>query len=387
MKPEKRKKSVIYVNFPPYDNAGKILDYLKDTYQYIFHFSFNFHRLTGTKNSSTFTIIKRSRVISKTSLFQILPPPHLIFVLLPIRSLVFLFQIILYGKKLSDEYGTIDDYFTVNAYTAWCGLLLKKLGFVKRTIFWVWDYYPPIDKSKVIMFMRWLYWQFDKLGTKSDKVIFLNSKLLRLRKSIHVIANTHPYSIVGIGTTNNRMKRIRSKLSFLFIGVLKRTQGLDLLIDNSIALKKYFPDIEVHVIGSGPDEAYFKEKSQQSEIPLYFHGLLDVYSKKATKIIERTNIGIAMYKPEPGNVSYFGDPSKIKNYLSFGLPVITTNVFEFSKEIKKSKAGLVIPYSLIPFVNAVKLIRKNYDKFSSNAFELSKKYNYKIQYERLFKEG
>ena len=386
MKFKKRNKSIIYVNFPPYDNAGKILDFLKTKYRYIFHFSFNFHRLEGTSNSSTFTIIKNNRIIHRTSLFQILPPPQLIYFFIPIRSLIFLIQIIWYGNRLKKVYGKIDDYFTVNAYTAWCGLALKKLGFVQRTIFWVWDYYPPIDQSNVVMFMRWLYWHFDKLATKSDKVIFLNSKLLSLRKSINSITDKKKYPVVGIGTTVHKIKHARSKISLLFIGVLKRSQGLDLLIDNSKNIKNYYPDIEVHIIGSGPDEKYFKSKAQRSAIPLRFHGLMDVYSKKAQNIITITNIGIAMYKPEPGNVSYFGDPSKIKNYLSFGLPVITTDVFEFAKEIRENKAGLVIPYEINPFIRSLKKIFSQYKEFSTRSIKLAEKHNYKVMYETIFSE-
>jgi len=386
MKHNKKRNSIIYVNFPPYDNTGKILDFLKLKYTYIFHFSFNFHRLTGTKNNSTFSILKNGKCIEKTSLFQILPPPQLIFVLLPIRSIFFLMQIIRYGHMLSKRYGKIDDYFTVNAFTAWCGLVLKKLGFVGRTIFWVWDYYPPIDKNKVIMFMRWLYWQFDKLGTRSDKVIFLNSKLQSLRKAIHIIPIDQYNPIVGIGTTYRKIRLQKSKISLLFIGVLKKTQGLDLLLDHSGVLKKTFPTLCVHIIGSGPDEQYFKVKAKESEIPFYFHGLLNIYSRKATSIIQKTNVGIAMYKPEPGNVSYFGDPSKIKNYISYGLPVITTNVFEFSKEIQHSGVGLVIPYTVQAFIISLKAISKKHKLFSNQSIKLAKKYEYTSSYERMFSE-
>lgn len=386
MKKDKKYKSIIYVNFPPYDNTGKILDFLKHKYTFIFHFSFNFHRLEGTNNKSTYTIIRNSRIIAKASLFQILPPPHLIFVLLPIRSLIFLIQIIRYGIIIKNTYGVIDDFFTVNAYTAWCGLVLKKLRIVKRTIFWVWDYYPPIDRNKVVMFMRWLYWQFDKLGTHSDKIIFLNSKLLTLRKSIHVITGKKKYPIVGIGTTLHRIKFRHKHISLLFIGVLKRSQGLDLILDNSSAIKKHFPDIEIHIIGSGPDEKYFRARAGQSEIPIHFHGLLNVYSQKAIDIIKKTNIGVALYKPEPGNVSYFGDPSKIKNYLSFGLPVVTTDVFEFSKEIRKSKAGLVIPYRKDSLIQSLDKISRRYNAYTYQSYALAKKYNYAVTYETMFRE-
>jgi glycosyltransferase involved in cell wall biosynthesis len=102
------------------------------------------------------------------------------------------------------------------------------------------------------------------------------------------------------------------------------------------------------------------------------------------EIIKNTNIGIAPYKPEPGNVSYYGDPSKIKNYLSFGLPVITTNVFEFSEIIRTSGAGEIIPYKLEPFLNSIQKIISNYGQYSVLARSLAQKYYYAKYYDKMF---
>ncbi len=377
------KKTIIYINFAPYENTGNILDYILARFQTVLVFSFNFHLLGVRQGPSALRIYRKGEIVKHFRLFQTPAPARTAFLLLPIRSLTIFLQIIFHAVRLRREFGPYDVYFTVNAFTAWSGNILKQLRIVKKTIFWVWDYYPPIDKSKIVMFMRWMYWQFDKLASHSDSLIFLNHRLEKLRKKIHVLPVTNHYPIVSIGT---KIIHTRKKASFslLFIGVLKQSQGLDLVLSNTQKLFSTFPTISLHIIGSGPDEEYFKQLAQKSEIPVYFHGLLDVFSADAKHIIKKTSIGVAPYKPERGNVSYFGDPSKIKNYIGYGLPVITTNVFEFAKEIKKTKSGIVIPYNISSFIRALKKINAEYTEYALNSNRLSKKYDYRIHYNSLF---
>jgi len=328
-------------------------------------------------------IYKKKKKVKQYRLFQTPTSPRLAFLLLPIRSLVILLQILFHTIRLRRQCGPYDIYFTVNAFTAWSGNILRRLGLVKKTIFWVWDYYPPVDKSKIVMFMRWMYWQFDKLASHSDTLVFLNHRLKDLRKKIHILPQTERYPIVGIGTKTERSQK-KPGYSLLFIGVLKQSQGLELILSNTQKLYTAFPAITLHIIGSGPDEEYFRKLAKKSEIPIFFHGLLDVFSDEAKRIVRKTAIGIAPYKPDRGNVSYFGDPSKIKNYIGYGLPVITTNVFEFAEEIKKTNSGIIIPYDIISFIRALKIINAQYDEYAANSHKLSKKYHYTHYYDALF---
>lgn len=381
----KSTETVIYINFAPYENAGNILDYILARFHTILVFSFNFHRLGAYQEPSSLRIYRKGKIIKRFRLFQTPTAPQTAFLLLPIRSFIIFLQIIFHATRLQKQFGPYNVYFSVNAFTAWSGNVLRSMGIVKKTIFWVWDYYPPIDKSKIVMFMRWMYWQFDKLASYSDSLIFLNHRLEKLRKKIHTLPLAKHYPIVGIGTNVINIRK-KTTCSLLFIGVLKQSQGLDLILGNTQKLFSAFPTITLHIIGAGPDEEYFKKLAQKSEIPIYFHGLLpDIFSEKAKRIIRKTAIGIAPYKPERGNVSYFGDPAKIKNYIGYGLPVITTNVFEFAKEVKNSKSGIVIPYNITSFIRALKKINANYSEYASNSYRLSKKYHYRKYYNALFK--
>ncbi|MBI5614173.1 glycosyltransferase [Candidatus Gottesmanbacteria bacterium] len=385
----RKASSILYVNFSPYENTGNILDFLLERYANVFLFSFNFHHLGKRQHGSYGKIFHNGKCIKDLRLLSIPVPTTLVFFLLPIRSISILIQLLWHTWRLTKIYGQINTYFTVNAFTSWIGIIAKKLGLVNQTIFWVWDYYPPIHPSKVVMLMRWAYWQFDKIASHSDRVVFLNKRLEILRKKIGIIPKTNNFPIVSIGT--NRLLETKehqnTPYTLGFIGVLKKSQGLDLVFDCAKELKAQFPRIHLIIIGAGPDEFYYRKLAATSELPVSFHGLLSIRDPKNLNVLSQIDIGIALYVPDESNVSYYGDPSKIKDYLSLAIPIITTDVYEFAQKIKKNYAGILIKHdSKIQLFDAIKQIKYNYNNFQKNALKLAKEYNYKQIYPMIFND-
>jgi len=381
-----QKKTIIYINFAPYENTGNIRDYILETYDISIIFLFNFHRLTKLDQSSKLTVYRHNRPIYHTRLFQTPTIPSIAFISLPVRSLIIFAQIIFHTLRLHRKGYTFDDFFTVNAFIAWTGIILKKLNLVKKTIFWVWDYYPPIHESNMVMFMRWMYWQFDKPATyESDKTIYLNQRMVDIRKKLRVLKQNVRPIIVPVGTNPIKQTLKHDPFSFIFLGVLKKIQGLDIFFDAAKELALYNPHIILHVIGGGPDLDYYKKRAQSCPLPVIFHGYIPNESH-VNAIIQKCHIGIAPYIPDESNCMYYSDPSKIKRYINFGLPVITTDVFDFSKNISRKKAGIVIPYDPIYFTNAVKKICTQYSFYQKNSLRLAQNYTYTRLYEKIFKE-
>ncbi|MBI5153353.1 MAG: glycosyltransferase [Parcubacteria group bacterium] len=382
-------QTVLYVNYAPYENSGHILDFLKDHFGKVIVFIFNFHTLGKLQKSSVLYIYEHGKLIENRSLFTLSPslPVYIVFLLLPIRSLLNTLQIFYHTFWLKRQFGTLEYYFTVNAFTAWVGNVLRKIGLVDTTIFWVWDYYPPKHKDKIVMLMRAIYWQFDMVALASDNVVFLNTRLIELRKRIGALPKDKQYAVIPIGTNPRKTIQNRNTQHPLlsFIGVLKRSQGLDMVFDAAPQLTKKYPDLQLTVIGSGPDESYFQKRAKQTKLITTFHGYVEDEHQVAN-VLQAQHIGLALYMPDPSNVSYFGDPSKIKDYLSFGVPVITTGVFAFSKEIVHARAGVVIEYGkLEELAKAIQTILSHYQLYSNNALTLAKKYRYNKIYPALFK--
>ena len=378
-------KSIIYVNYSPYENSGKILDYILESYENVFLFSIGFYNLKNKKNYNNLSMYKNGKLQKTYSLFQLPISSKFVFLLIPIRSVITFVEIILYSIWLKIKFKKIDVYFTVNAFTAWIGSILKSIGAIKKTIFWVWDYYPPIHENKIVMLMRYIYWQFDKISSHSDQVAFVNNRLLNLRKDIGIYEKGEYYPIVPIGTDKLSYinKRDVQRVLFGFIGVLKKSQGVEIVFNSADILLKEFGDIGYEIVGSGPDEDYFKERAKRSNIQARFYGYLE--GESFNDVLRKCTIGIATYIPDVSNVSHYGDPGKIKRYLALGIPVIVTDILEFSKEIAKSRAGVIIHYdSQSEFVDAVKKIKASYSIYSKNAYILGQRYYYKKIYPRMF---
>lgn len=377
--------SIVYTNYSPYENSGKILDYLLENFTDVFHFSIGFHNLSNKKNYNRLLIFKNGKLKKEFTLFQLPVPSFLVFVLLPLRSLINFIQIVVYSIWLKHTYKKIDIYFTVNAFIAWIGNILRRIGVVNKTIFWVWDYYPPIHENKIIMLMRYIYWQFDKASSYSDKVAFVNHRLLNLRKDMGIYERNVKHLIIPIAT--DKLSYIKNKNSkkiiFGFIGVLKKNQGPGIVFEHAHALKKKIKDFSYEIIGSGPDEEYLKMRAKETEVKTKFHGYLE--GESFNEVLRKCTIGIATYIPDPSNVSYYGDPGKIKRYISLGMPVIGTDVLEFSKEIGKSKAGIIVDHDdSKAFVDATIKIMARYNFYSKNAYKLSQKHYYKKIYPEMF---
>lgn len=377
----KRYESIIYVNFAPYENAGRILDFLVDNFSLVILFSFDFHELKNYQ-SNRIKVFRNRKMIKEIKLFKLPTPEFLLFITLPFIAFLIALQTMWYVVKFKRIYGKFNIYLTVNAFTAWVGNILRDLGLVNKTIFWVWDYYPPGYPDWRIKIARFIYWNFDKMSTKSSSsVIFLNERLEALRKEIGVLPKNKKYPTVQIGTNPNRMQFPKIKI-IGHIGVLKKSQGLDLFFDNLKFIIQKIPDVKVEIVGSGPDEQHFKTRAKAFP-NVKFYGFIEE-ENRVEKIIKKWSVGLATYIPDKSNEAYWTDPSKIKLYISQGVPVITTAISGFSDEIRKNEAGIVIDYfNPEDLVSAISIILKNQTKFKNNAYNLSRKYDYRILYKKL----
>lgn len=382
----KKNSSIIYVNYSPYENSGKILDFLLENFETVVLFSLGFHNIKKKEKNNQLFIYHKGVLKAERSLFQMKLPSQLLFVTLPLRSLITALEIIIYSYILRRKYGSFDIFFSVNAFTSWIGILIKKLGIVSKTVFWVWDYYPPNHQSKIITLVRKIYWYFDKWSTtSSDRVVFINKRLLDLRKSIGVVSKQANYPVISIGTDYFDVRVREAKNIVLgFIGVVKRSQGLDVIFDNADIIFKNFPEARFEIIGSGPEEEYFRNKAKNTSLPVIFHGYFA--GDGFDKAFKNCTIGIAPYQPDSSNVSHYGDAGKVKLYLSLGLPVIITDVFTFSKEVEKNKAGVIIRYgNSEDLIGAIKKIMSDYKTYQKNALALGRKFYYKNIYPEMFK--
>lgn len=275
-------------------------------------------------------------------------------------------RIIMQGKKFDLYVG----YDNVNAFI---GLILKKMGKVKKVIFMTVDYSHNRFKNKLLNnFYHWLDYfclrNADLVWNSTDRMVFEREK--------RGISKIYRNKQIAVSDGTDLIKQIpfskRNRYEIVFVGHLKEDMGLEFLIESFPEIEKKIPDVKLTIIGSGYMEKKLKDLARGSSIEFkgFIGDLSDVY-----KIITKAVIGLAIYN-ENGMME-FTDPAKVKLYLSAGLPVIVTRTPQIAPEIENKKCGIMIAYNKEEIKNAIVRLLKNEEllrKYSDNALVLSKKY-------------
>ena len=145
-----------------------------------------------------------------------------------------------------------------------------------------------------------------------------------------------------------------------YVGNLREGQGVELILD---ILKKN-KNLKLEIMGEGI--LLNKIKKIVSGMNLInrvkFLGFVD--GNKVVHIVKNWQLGLAPYDPSPAkNMTFYADPSKIKFYLQYQLPVIMTKVTYIADEIEQYKAGICIDYTEKSLEQAIYKIQHNQSNY------------------------
>lgn len=243
-----------------------------------------------------------------------------------------------------------DLYIGSNNLNAFCGVLLKWMGKVKRTVYFAIDYVPKkrFENKTLDRLYHWvdifcvktcdITWNLSPRMTKGrEKYAGLNMKY-RVKQVV-----------VPEGVWLKRIQKLSlekiNQHHLVFLGHLAPRLGVQKVIEAVPRIVKKIPDFKFIIIGKGE----YRKKLEQLAHSLGVAGFVNFKGfipdhREVERIISRCAIGIAAYSNEQENFSYYADPSKTKIYMGCGLPVIMTDIFYNAKEIEKSGAGKVVKY-------------------------------------------
>lgn len=242
----------------------------------------------------------------------------------------------------------IDVFFGVDPLNAVAGIVLKKIGRVKKVVFYGIDFVPKRFANPLL---NVFFHYFEKIAVKySDEVWNVSPRISEGRKKYLGIDNRkYAQKTVPIGIEKiTRKKSFKVNHRLIFIGHLLEKQGLQLVIDSFPNILKKVPDLKLTIIGGGEfeNELMKQVKRLKLENCVDFLGWIDNRERISTEM-QKSDMGIACYKPEKNkltNFTYYADPTKIKDYLSYGLPVLTTNVPYNAYEIHSAGCGFIVEY-------------------------------------------
>ncbi|OGK09775.1 hypothetical protein A2767_05815 [Candidatus Roizmanbacteria bacterium RIFCSPHIGHO2_01_FULL_35_10] len=338
------------------------------------------HPLFVDNTKSFFEVIVKSKVQIKKQWSFRLPISILNY---PLELLLTIFWVV----KQKEKY---DIFIGVDNLNAFAGIILKKLGLVKKVIYYTIDFvpkrftYPPLDN---------LYHWADALCLKyadetwnvSPRISEAREKFKGLRRSLY-----NRQKIVPIGVWTDKIKKIPfanvKKHQLLYLGSLVKKQGVQLIISVIPDIIKKIKDFHFLIIGGGSYESALQRLAIALKVEKHitFKGWVK-NRKLLDSLLSDSALAVAMYRKESDNYSYFADPTKLKDYLSAGLPIIMTNVPHSAPEIVKNQCGTIINYSkedlkkaLLKYLTDEEMLKT----YRQNALRYIKKFDWNIIFGR-----
>lgn len=241
-------------------------------------------------------------------------------------------------------------YIGVNPLNACVGVLLRVFGIVDRVVFYAIDFSPTRSSVPLI---DYIYHSMERLAVRYSDICWNVSPRIEegRRKFLGIIAEKNTQVVVPIGVwkkdiVNNVKEKNEYKL--IFVGHLLKKQGVQEVILALPMVIAKLPRVSLTIIGGGEYEQALKDLVKELSLVKYVKFLGWQADQNIIRTyIAKSDVSLATYDPtgkDTTNFSYYADPTKIKTYLSCGVPVLMTDLSYNAKLLMKSGVALVTPY-------------------------------------------
>ena len=236
------------------------------------------------------------------------------------------------------------------------GMGIQRLLRNVRFVFWI-EYFPRANLTLRLFddLKNFYHKRVDFAGYFGDRVNeLMNGKVVNTKKRRTILWGVKPRII--------RKGIPQGPLTMLFVGLIKESQGLDLIFSFLKENKEY----KLNIIGVCDDRLYKKYKKLFAKYRItnqvYFPNKF-IPSRELETISKKCFVGVAPYLTGSMHGTYYIDPGKIKEYAELGLPIIMSNTSIISPYIKKFNAGEIIKRDVGSLRIAIEKIKKNYDVY------------------------
>lgn len=274
---------------------------------------------------------------------------------------------------------------------AFVGLILKIFRRTTKVIFYCIDYVPRRFENQTLNnFYHWI----DKLAVEyCDRTWNLSRRMAEARGKKWK-KDFKKQITVPIGAWMKRIKRVAfdkvNASEIIFMGGIRETQGIDLVIKALVKIKKKIPNVKFVIIGQGPYENYLKDLAAKLKLKNHvdFLGYIEDH-KEVENRLAKSALAMAMYNPHNNPFTYYTDPGKVKAYLSAGVPVVITDLPYVAKQVEQRKCGIIVQYnedSLAEKIIELLENKNNLKKYRENAVEFAKEFDWDVVFKKALNE-
>jgi glycosyltransferase involved in cell wall biosynthesis len=266
------------------------------------------------------------------------------------------------------------------------GIKLKNLK--KKVIFDAHEDFPKQLLSKpylnplVRVLLAKSFEIFEKLTCKRfDSIITatpsINRKFLKINENTFNI-NNFPI----LGELNNTSIWDEKSNEVVYIGSIAAIRGIEEVI-NSLGFTK---NVRLNLVGDFHEDELKKKISALkawSKVNEFGH----LNRKEVTKILAKSRVGIVTFLPLPNHID--AQPNKMFEYMSAGLPIISSNFPLWEQIVLGNNCGICVnPHDPIAIGNAIQNLIDNplkAEQMGKNGrIAVEEKYNWEIEERKLF---
>ncbi len=281
-------------------------------------------------------------------------------------------------------------YDNLNAFAL---LLLKYLGRLQYVVYVTVDYTP---RRFVNTFMNSLYHWIDRYCCYNADLLWDSAERMRDAREQNgvVVSKMKPVIVVDDGNdfSEEKLRPYASlkKYELVYMGHMRKNQGVALLISVAKILHEWNADISLRLIGGGELLETFKKQVRDQGMGHFVHftGYVDDH-EAIQEQLRRSYLAFALYEDDPHSFSKYSAVGKPKVYMGCGLPVIITDVPEVAKKIKDYGAGIVVPYEKEKIIEEIKsfvLHEALYKEMREKAITFARRHTWDIIFDTALQE-
>ena len=362
-----------FVNYPVGGQLTSVHNFLLFLTKKHFYFCSRV-TLIGITNQAD-EVGKFGNVIIDGVKFRFLPVSFVDFSLSDVKSsirLIYLKGLFKYSKLLFSERDTVHYLHTPEAY-----IQVRLFNpFAKVAVFSHGNFFNMIKGFRFYRDKKLLLWAFNiflKFLLSSANLVFC------LDEDSYFIYKKYNKSIIKVDNSIqipkfNKYKSLHDPIRLIYIGRLNKAKGIDGILD---ALAKLQGKAILSIVGDGEEKNNLIEYSKKKKVSelVNFEGFVE--PNEVCKFLLNNDILIM-------NSEFEGKPMSILEALSFGLPVVTTNVGGIGDITKNNFDSVYTDGLSDSIVDAISLIKDNYSSYSNNALISIKKFDYLVINDTVF---
>lgn len=233
-----------------------------------------------------------------------------------------------------------DVFVGVNCVNGFCGIVLRALRRTRRVVYYVIDWTPRRFRSRLLSALYVAACAF--VARRADEVWSVSSRICEVHRHQGVPEQKNRLVPIGIDTLLANRVAVRNDYQIVIASHLTVSKGVQLAIAAMPIICKRMPAARLVIAGTGPYESALRQLARDLKVDDVVQFLGHRTKEDVYELLLSSGIAIATYLDDEASITQYADPTKPKEYLACGLPVVITDVPWIAEPIRELPMGRAV---------------------------------------------